>query len=297
MKSGTRYAAKGILISILVLQVFFLVTVPKVFGFTLYNGAKYDIDKNGDGSGENANDHRFELLGIALKVTQNFVTIALSTNMPLAGVLAFGQKIVGHGDILINPTSLLFKDAAANGKLWGIRFAASNESGVPNQVTGLFENVTPMTITGNNFGYASYNSNSPAYFSAEPDADLAAWSKSTALTELGPDAIMNVIQNTYPTLVKVADITVLNGGQVLSEGIDFNHFNALGTDVIGIQFSRNYGNGPFWSSGSPVDILYTMACGNDQMDYHDPFLSITSIPEIPGNGLLVFFAQMGGLIL
>ncbi|MFB2897858.1 XDD3 family exosortase-dependent surface protein [Aerosakkonemataceae cyanobacterium BLCC-F50] len=216
----------------------------------LYNGWNYGIDAFNDGSGGSS----YEIKGMAVKETADSIFVALTGGMPLTGVAQSGAADgnIGWGDLFFNFSGQNFQTASNTNSLFGIRFAGTNDSNAA--TTGVYSNVSAMSVTGVNHGYSSLKQ----YYDY-------GWGKTnTQGTDLPTaQAAYNYFGQTTPILnvigsgTKVGDITMLTASQLTAAGLNFANFSAAGTETIGFQFSRS-----LLGSGSYLANVF-VECGND----------------------------------
>jgi hypothetical protein len=229
----------------------------------LYNSWNYGIDAFGDGSGGAS----YDIKGIAIKETDDSIFVALTGGTPLTGVAerTAADGNIGWGDLFFNFSGTNFQTASSTNSLFGIRFAGTNDSNVA--TTGVYKNVSAMSVTGVNSGYNSLNH----YYNSGYDkantlgTDMA--TKQAAYNYFGQTTpILNVIGSG----TKVGDITMLTATQLLTAGLNFGHFGAAGTQTIGFQFSRS-----LLDSGDFLANVF-LECGNDGVALAG---NLTSVPE------------------
>jgi len=186
------------------------------------NGWYYAADAANDGSGGSA----YEIYGMGVKETDTSIIVALRANMPLAGtsdsVAADGN--IGWGDMFFNFSGLNFTDATNQGKLFGVRFADTNDSGVAD--VGLYGNVTAKSVTGENHGYSSIDS----YYSAHSNATLGDipitgnyFDRTKSLNEIASGRYLT-------------GLTFLSNTQLTAAGFDLNKFSG---QTIAFQFDKS----------------------------------------------------------
>lgn len=98
------------------------------------------------------------MFGMAIKADQDTVSIAINANIPLLGNYSgsAADQNVGYGDLFFNFSGMTFKDASAANKLFGIRFAGSNDSGVGS--VGVYGDVQAKSVVSSNSGWGSFSS-------------------------------------------------------------------------------------------------------------------------------------------
>ncbi|MCS6815511.1 MAG: PEP-CTERM sorting domain-containing protein [Cyanobacteria bacterium] len=215
-----------------------------------YSGWNYSIDSFNDGSGGAV----YEIKGLAIKETANSLIVALTGGTPLAGQVDSGARggSIGFGDLFFNFSGKDFKTASQQKLLYGVRFAPANDSLVTG--TGVFSQVSAVSVSQANYGFSSLNHYYSSGFDRVNTQGDDIKTKQDAYNYYGQyDPILNVIGSG----TKVGDITMLTGSQLASEGLNFGHFNAVGTHTIGFQFDKS-----FLPTGDYLANLF-LECGND----------------------------------
>ncbi|MEM6254779.1 MAG: XDD3 family exosortase-dependent surface protein [Cyanobacteria bacterium P01_D01_bin.156] len=214
---------------------------------TFHNGWNYSIDAFTDGSGGNA----YEIKGLATKETEDHIYVSVSGGSLLAGTDYHGAADgnIGWGDLLFNFTGDSIN--AANGSLFGVRFAGSNDAGV-SQV-GVFKDVTAQAVALDNSGYKHLKQYYRYGWEREDTmGDLA--TKQEAYGYMGKKSpLLNSIEDgTF-----VGDIDFLSQQQAVEEGIDFDHFDADGDHTHTFRFDRGL------IPGGEFIATLLMECAND----------------------------------
>ena len=252
-----------------------------------HNDWNYAIDSFSDGSGGAS----FEIKGLAIKETTDSIFVALTGGTPLAGVSHSGAADgnIGWGDLFLNFSGNNFKTASNASNLFGIRFAGTNDSGVAS--TGVYKNVQAKSVTAENQGYTSLKQ----YYNAGFDktntqgTDLAT-SQAVYQYYYG-DAVANnpTTSNTNPigTVIssgtKVGNISFLTNTALTAAGLNFGHFGATGSQVIGFQFDRSL----LGSDGGNFMANLFLECGNDGVALRG---DLEEVPEPLG---FITFAAVG----
>lgn len=215
-----------------------------------HNGWNYAIDAIGDGSG----GAKYDIYGMATMETSDTIWVALTGGTPLAGVSerrAAGGNI-GWGDLFFNFTGNDFRTASQNNALFGVRFAENNDSGASQ--LGVYRNVSAKSVTSINMGYNSLQHyyNSGYYRENTMGTDIA--TKQQAYDYFGQRTSIN---NVIASGNWVGGINMHSQQELLNAGLDFGHFNALGTHTFGFSFDKSLiGSGDYLAS------LF-LECGND----------------------------------
>ena len=141
--------------SVAIFCAIFTIQQQKATAATLSNGWNYAIDSFNDGvTGPQIGGGEFEFYGIAIKETSDTAFIAINSNLNLAGYAdPLAQRgNINYGDLFFNFSGQNFNTANANSSLFGIRFAAGNDSGVA--TTGVYRDVTAKNVTQLTLGLA-----------------------------------------------------------------------------------------------------------------------------------------------
>ena len=194
---------------------------------TLHRGWSYSIDAQDDGSG----GPDYEIGGLAVKETADSIYFAITGGTALTGVETPDAEDgnIGWGDLLLN-----FTDAPLNqtNDLWGIRFAATNDSGVTD--VGLFREVTAQSVAAENNGYDSLS----AYY------DVGYGRRHTLGDLTTESAALDYVGETTPVLSSiqtgqwVGAIDFLSDQDAAKEGLDFTHFDTAGDEIHTFRVER-----------------------------------------------------------
>ncbi|MEO0867856.1 MAG: XDD3 family exosortase-dependent surface protein [Cyanobacteria bacterium J06642_11] len=226
---------------------FSLAIAQAAYAGTFHQGWTYSIDAFDDGAGGEG----YEIQGLAIKETQDHLYISVSGESTLTGVdsLEAEDGNVGWGDILFNFTGQDIN--AANGELFGIRFAVTNDSGV-SQI-GVFGAVTAQSVAATNSGYDSLQ----LYYQD-------GWERPNTMGDLATvDAAYGYMGATVPALSSIAEGTFLGGIDLLSSqeaisaGLDFDQFSAGGLETHTMQLDRSL------LPGGDFIATLLMECAND----------------------------------
>ncbi|MEO1593438.1 MAG: XDD3 family exosortase-dependent surface protein [Cyanobacteria bacterium J06632_22] len=198
---------------------------------TFYNGWNYSIDAFDDGSGGSA----YEIKGLAVKETTDSVLFSLTGGAALTGVPADGPTDgnIGWADMMLNFSGDDYNTAADNGDLFGIRFAATNDSGV-DQV-GLYKVDSAIAVYADNNGYDSLKSYYDAGF-GRPNTmgDIA--TEQAAFDYFGETSSIrsNIGSGTY-----LGGITFLTDEEAAAAGLDFANFDAVSPETHTFKVDRD----------------------------------------------------------
>ncbi|MEP0786209.1 XDD3 family exosortase-dependent surface protein [Coleofasciculus sp. FACHB-129] len=216
---------------------------------TIHKDWNYSIDAFNDGSGGSG----YEIKGMAIKETSDSIFVALTGGTSLTGTYASGaaDKNIGWGDLFFNFTDKTFKAASDAKSLFGIRFAATNDSMVSS--TGVYQNVQAASVTATNDGYSSLKQYYNSGWDRENTQGTDLATKTDAYAYFGEGSILNVIGSG----TKVGDITMLTASALSTAGLDFAKFSASGSQTIGFQFSKSLFEGGNYIANTFIE------CGND----------------------------------
>ena len=120
------------------------------------HGWQYAVDSPNDGvNGSQIGGNIYEIYTLALRETKDSIWVAINANMPLTGAdgTSANDGNIGWGDLFFNFTGKDFSTASNEGSLFGVRFAGTNDSFVPQ--IGLYNNVSAASTTGINSGFSS----------------------------------------------------------------------------------------------------------------------------------------------
>ncbi|MDX2097035.1 MAG: PEP-CTERM sorting domain-containing protein [Leptolyngbyaceae cyanobacterium bins.59] len=230
---------------------------------TLRNGWNYSIDAANDGSG----GAKYEIKGLAIKEQGNSVYVALTGGNPITGVAesSAADGNIGWGDLFFNFTGKSFKAASDSKSLFGIRFAATNDS--PIVGTGVFRNVQATSVTSTNSGYSSLQQYYDyGYGRANTMGDIK--TKQEAFNYFTNGTILNAIVQGE----KVGEMTTLTTTALGALGLDFGQ--DVGTQTFGFSFDKslfNVNGQSQFDTGSYIASVF-LECGNDG-------IAIKDVPE------------------
>lgn len=181
---------------------------------------------------------QYEMFGSAYSYDQatGKVYFAFNSNIPLLGQSHSGAADgnIGWGDLFINldPTKT-FSQVQGTSSLLGIRFAASNDSGIAGSATGVYQGVTAKNVTGSNFGWSSYSSYNNYVASKSGTVELIdGMTAAEAQTYLGSHG-RGVIDSAQQ---KLGEISSLSGSQLATLGLNFG---SPAGQVFGFSFDRS----------------------------------------------------------
>jgi len=253
--------------SVAIFCALFAIQQQKATAATLSNGWNYAIDSFNDGVTGTQIGGEFEFYGIAIKETSDTAFIAINSNLSLAGYAdPLAQRgNINYGDLFFNFSGQNFNTANAHGSLFGIRFAAGNDSGVA--TTGVYTDVTAKNVTKTNSGFTNlnqYNTLVAAQGGTPSMGDLAA--TDPYFEQTGNWTVLNSIA----TGTKVGEINFLTPATLSALGLNFTQFNAVGSQTIGFSFNKSS-----MPSGNYIANFFA-ECANDAIAIQGSF---EAVPE------------------
>ena len=253
--------------SVAIFCAIFALQQQKATAATLSNGWNYAIDSFNDGVTGTQIGGEFEFYGIAIKETSDTAFIAINSNLSLAGYAdpVAHRGDINYGDLFFNFSGQSFNTANANGSLFGIRFAAGNDSGVA--TTGVYTDVTAKNVTKTNSGFTNlnqYNTLVAAQGGTPSMGDLAA--TDPYFEQTGNWTVLNSIA----TGTKVGEINFLTPATLSALGLNFTQFNAVGSQTIGFSFNKSS-----MPSGNYIANFFA-ECANDAIANQGSF---EAVPE------------------
>jgi len=278
----------------------FAIAAPQAQAGELYNGWNYSIDNFTDGSGGAVYDYK----GLASTETEDLLIFAIS------GGLDYNENSssnLTHGDLFLNFSGGDFASANVTSSLLAVKFA-------PNDTTlaaGLYKDVTGADINDfasiNHSGfYNSMKHYDNRKFLKDTNAygtDLS--SKSDVYNYFYSDAVaakpttsntpfMSAIQSG----TKVGDVAMLDAATLNSQyGLDFGHFNAVGSDIFGIAIQKSLFDGvlPGGINGFMAHLI--LECGNDGVALAGTMDTTPPEEEVPEPTALAALALVGAGML
>ena len=207
---------------------------------TLAGGWNYAIDSFEDGSG----GQKYDIKGMAFKETADSIFVALTSGTPLAGHTdnrALGDNIT-WADAFFNFSGNDFQTALADGDIFGVKFAAGNDTSL---ATGVYQVDSLSTIARANRGYKHLK----GYFNRFGDkanmADLQTHDE--AYRYLYGDAVANnprgnntKIKNVIESGTRLGDVDLVDLAGLTAEGLDFTAVagGMFDTHTFGFRFDR-----------------------------------------------------------
>lgn len=235
-----------------VIAINFLGIHQPVAAFVTHQGWTYTVDTHNDSTPFNGNGHGpYEIFNLAYQVVDETVTIAINSNVNLSTgnpSLVAQDGAVHFSDLLLNFTGQTLDEA--NGDLFGIRFAANNDSGAGS--VGIYSDVTAMSVAHINDGWTSLG--------AYNDSVIASGVTPSIGDLLHDDAYFDLEQAT-PTAIatgtKIGDIEFI--ANVNNLGLNLDLFEHTGTELIAFTFDAG-----LLPTGKALYHL-AMECNNDMI--------------------------------
>jgi hypothetical protein len=209
----------------------------KATAATLSDGWNYAIDSFNDGVTETQfGGGAFEFYGMAINETSDKVSIAINSNLSLAGYAdsAAARGNINYGDLFFNFSGQNFNTASATNSLFAVRFADGNDSGV--ETTGVYKDVTAKSVTQTNSGFSNLNQYNTLVASQGKTPSLGDLDATDPYFEQTGN---NTILNSIATGTKVGDIEFLTAATLSALGLNFAQFNAVGSQTIGFSFNKS----------------------------------------------------------
>ncbi|NJO19687.1 MAG: PEP-CTERM sorting domain-containing protein [Spirulinaceae cyanobacterium RM2_2_10] len=272
----------------------FAVAAPQAEAGVLHNGWNYSIDSFSDGSGGEVYDYK----GLAAYDAGDQFIFAIS------GGLNFDEnsgRNLTHGDLFLNFSGEDFDVANGSSSMLAIKFA-------PNDTdfeTGLYTGVTGGDINDfANINHTGHYSSLKNYYNKGFDkentygTDLATsdavydyfYSDAVAANPKdGNTPFMSAMQSG----TKIGDVSMLTKSVLNSQyGLDFAHFDAVGSDVFGIAIDKALLGTvlPGGINGFMAHLI--LECGNDGVALAGA-LEIPTEEEVPEPTALAALALVG----
>src|SRR6476661_2936318 len=209
----------------------------KATAATLSNGWNYAIDSFNDGVTETQfGGGAFEFYGMAVNETSDKVSIAINSNLSLAGYADSdaARGNINYGDLFFNFSGQNFKMASATNSLFAVRFADGNDSGVA--TTGVYKDVTAKNVTQTNSGFSNLNQYNTLVASQGKTPSLGDLDATDPYFEQTGN---NTILTSIATGTKVGDIEFLTAAALSALGLNFAQFDAVGSQTIGFSFNKS----------------------------------------------------------
>ncbi len=261
----------------------------------LVNDWNYAIDSFNDGSeaGVFGSASDFEFYGLATKVTETSVFVAINSNLALGGYDYSGAADghIGYGDLFFNFSGDNL--ATANGNLFGIRFAENNESGVSE--LGVYGNVTGKNIAETNSGFTDLKHHNN-YTQEVTGAGASMGDLAANDSYFQYDADWST-PNSIASGTKLGNINMLTSSNLDTEGLFFSAFGATGSHTFGFSFDRS-----LLPTGDFIAHLFAECLNDglaltgdlefDQFEQADPTLA-ASVPEPSGVASVMVLGAIG----
>ena len=233
----------------------------------------YTTDSINDSTGTSPESRRvkvgnsyFEIYGLAVKMDDDTVTVAINSRLPVGGVPYHGAQI-SWGDLVFD----------FEGKKYGVRFDSSNDSLDGNAALGLYEVTELKSVTKANKGHTNFTT----YKNYVQDGGGEASLGDLPILDNGYFGNTDKMPTSIKTGIKVAGdgFEMLDAAQLAAKGLDFvtnlgipastydpaNPFsrrnkkpaNELGEYTVGFSFNRQDD-----MTGAFKAFIFT-ECGND----------------------------------
>lgn len=211
-----------------------------------------DSPNDGYNSGVVGAKSSYELHRLLFAQDSTRLYFAIDGNLPITGVAdsVAADGNVGLGDLLLNFTDKSLAEASASGSLFGIRFAATNDSGVAG--TGAFGNVTAKSVTSINNGFNSLNSYNAAVGAVGGTPSIGSFAANDAyFNPAGP------ILNSIASGTKTGDINLLSVSDLAVLGLNLSPGSVQGKNPVGFSVDK-----AFLTTGNFIASIFA-ECGND----------------------------------
>ncbi|MBD2580522.1 PEP-CTERM sorting domain-containing protein [Oscillatoria sp. FACHB-1406] len=271
------------------------IATPQAKAGTLYDGWNYSIDSFSDGSGGSG----YEIQGLAIKETADSIFVALTGGTPLTGVAASGAADgnIGWGDMFFNFSGKDFATAQAEGSIFGVHFAGTNDSGVSQ--LGLYGNVVAQSVTLENHGYGSLKQYYDWGWGTANTMGTDIATQNAAYNYLyGSSVAANPTTDNTPILNSIQSgnflgaIASLNSAQLLAQGLNFGHFSAAGSQTLGFQLDKSLLKGVLPAGLTPFMVHVLLECGNDGVALAGN-VTIPQQQEVPEPATLLGLGSIG----
>jgi hypothetical protein len=250
---------------------------------TMHDGWSYAIDSFNDGyeRGVIGQNSSYEFYGMALQEDADNLYVAFNSNLPLDGIdfsrAADGN--VGWGDLFFNFSGDDFLTAQANGDLFGIRFAETNDSNVE---LGVYSGVIAKSVSQDNSGVKNLNQHSSLVQNLGGTPSLADLAQNDPyLEQTGNWTVLNSIDSG----TKIGDVNVIE--DVSGLGLDFGYFGATGSSTFAFSIEKS-----LLPTGDFISHVFA-ECANDGMAFEGRRESVAEPATTIGLALfgLTFFGS------
>ncbi|MDB9312562.1 PEP-CTERM sorting domain-containing protein [Spirulina sp. CS-785/01] len=240
----------------------------------LYNDWNYGIDRFNDGSGGSLYNYK----GLAFTETEDNFIFALSGGLNYNEV---SDTNLTHGDLFLNFSGGDFDTANGTDSLLAVKFAPNDT----NLEAGLYKDVTAGDLNQ----FADIDHAGESYSSLDHYYDFG-WGRdggnvnkvtNTFGTDLAtrqetydyfysdevaanPTRNNTTLMNAIKSGTKVGDVSMLDKATLNGQyGLDFGHFNAVGSDVFGISLDKSMLEGVLPGGITEFMAHTILECGND----------------------------------
>ncbi len=219
---------------------------------------QYAPDSGNDGITGGQLGGAFELNGLAFLELHDEIVVVVKGELALTGQLS-NSALVTHGDLFLNFSGLNFAEASVARQLYGIRYAALNDSGV--QALGLYRNVGAKSVASTNAGFSTLQNYENKVISV--GGTLSYGPFTAAQTYFAKTISLNVIdQGDF-----VGPITFLTPSELVALGYDAVQLN--GSSVVAFKFTKQLivdECGVFGGDGATCRDCAGTLCGNAVVD-------------------------------
>lgn len=232
----------------------------------LHEGWNYSIDSFSDGSGGSTYDYK----GLAFTQTADKIIFALSSGL---GYDEESSSNLTHGDLILNfSPDQSVKDS--NGSLLAIKFATKEDN--TNIDVGVYKDVTAGDINdfadinhaGHNYDsldhYYDFGWNKTNTFGTDLATKEATYNYFYDITSSQANRDNTSFYNAIESGTKIGDIAMLDKATLDTDyGLDFENFNAVGSDVFGFSLDKSMLEGVLPGGINEFMAHVILECGND----------------------------------
>ncbi|MDY6804458.1 MAG: XDD3 family exosortase-dependent surface protein [Cyanobacteriota bacterium] len=192
------------------------------------NGWDYTVDATGD----NTDGGLYDIGGMAMKQVGNELYVAVTGGTSLEGE-GYDRNLdkIFYGDLLFTPSGVNFQDAMEAGKLSGIHFTGSADSGADGGL-GLYKNVSAKGVGAKNFGHSTQQN-----YANIVDSDVDNFFGDLGLENdyFDKNKGYNVIAQ--GTKVENDGFEMVDVSNLETLGLDLDEFNPASEQVFGFKFN------------------------------------------------------------
>lgn len=253
---------------------FAITPILNVNAADLNSSWNYQYDAVGDGAPSEA----FDMRAMAMTIRDHKLFVAINGGASLAGVQQEGvtNGTISWGDLFFNFSGKNFNAAVADGQMFGVRFAASNDSPV---ALGLYSGVKTQSVALQNAGFDSLQQYFDYGWGKAHTQGSALATKEATFDYLGTGSI----QTSIASGTKIGEVSLLTAQTLSAMGLNFG--GNMGSQTFGFSIDQSL----LPSSSFLASI--NLECGNDGMAY-----SASAAPEpMTMGGAALGIAAIGGL--